>query len=119
MPKTVQVGGRPIKVKITDKIVANDGPGKYMDAAGTSNWKGQLIQIVASHGPDEVADTFVHEAIHMMIASVGLADDILEGKVDEEKIVLRLTPALLNFVRDNPKSIEYITNRRVLGKGSV
>lgn len=52
-------------------------------------------------------DTVLHEVTHVIVATVGLAD---EWGVDrEEAVVRRMTPMLLSVLRDNPDLVAYLT----------
>jgi hypothetical protein len=57
--------------------------------------------------PSQLADTVLHELIHAMTATTGLDVDL--GKILDESVARRLSPALLDMLRRNPKLVAYLT----------
>lgn len=68
-------------------------------------------------GYDKAREVTLHEVVHAIVGSARLHKDIIHGH--EESVVDRLTPVLLAVIRDNPKLIEFLTDRRQGGAGSA
>lgn len=88
---------------ITVKMVSDCGPGENGDPlAGHVDLTRGLLTIRTDQSPDQIADTFLHESLHVMLLMVGH---------DSEELVWRLSPVLLQWLRDNPRAVEYLTGR--------
>ena len=130
MPRTTKVMGqrskvqsvKDLKVDITH-LATTDVHEEWVheeqqDVLGTCDRDMLIIQLETETGHDRFRETFVHEHLHAMISKAGLHNDLLtEGR--EEGVVARLSPILLQFLRDNPNAIEFLTDRRQGGAGSA
>lgn len=137
MPTRVNVGALQFRIKpvpklqtIAREVARNEFVAEHAEVAGVfheeeaidllglTNSDEQIILIESvAAGPDTQAVTVLHEVLHAVASQAGMRDTLTEAL--EESTVKRLAPLLLQVLRDNPKLIEYLTNRRVLGKGSV
>lgn len=52
---------------------------------------------------DSAFEVMMHECLHAMFGIIGITDEI--GMETEEKIIQRLSPTLMAFLRDNKLSI--------------
>jgi len=97
VPTTVRVAGQPFAVRIVpsgealSRGVSGDTIG-HMDSGH---------QVISLYGPDVLStacavDTLLHEVLHAIIAVHAI---VLE---DDEELVSRLSPALLDTLRANP-----------------
>lgn len=69
----------------------------------------QLIQIEgAGAGPTVRANTLLHEVMHACLAMAGITDVLTDE--DEERVVRRLSPLLLQALRDNPGLVTYLVD---------
>ena len=105
-PDTVQVG--PYTVTLVEDQAAIDRRsveergrllGHYDECTTT-------ITLAPDLTPDIRAETILHELLHAITAMTGLANELED---DDEKIVRRLSPALLDMLRRNPALVEYLT----------
>lgn len=106
-PATVQIGPRRYDVLLDleelHRIEHDEGDDLY----GQSD-HGKLRIIVDPTLPfDQLADTLLHEVLHGLTELTGIIDDL--GHKREERMVRRLTPALLDLLRRNPELVEYLT----------
>lgn len=115
LPSTITLMTQRIRVRKTDRIETESVSGKMEVFYGLFQPDGPSILIAEGIGADRERQTFVHENLHLMLEIGGLAD----AYDSDEKLVTRLAPILLSWLRENPKAIEYLTDRRLLGKGSA
>lgn len=52
-------------------------------------------------------DTLLHEALHALFNLTGLDEKLSDE--DAEDIILRLSPAILTLMRENPQFVSYLT----------
>ncbi len=76
----------------------------------------QTISVRHEMGEDAQTVTVLHEVMHAGFAQAGIRDVI--GPGEEESVCKRLAPLMLQVLRDNPRLVEYMTQRRVLGARS-
>jgi len=137
MPKTIKVGMLRYTIKPTPKlktlareVESNDfvaehakEPGVFHEdesipLLGLTDPDGGVLLIESANASYDVQRTVtLHEVIHACLDQVGIRDTIDAN--DEESVAKRLAPLLLQTLNDNPRLVEYLLNRRVLGKGSV
>lgn len=80
---------------------------EHSDLLGHCNRRTQTISVDTSQVADQLCDTLVHESLHAITDLVGLASEWDSDK--EEAIVTRLSPAILGWLRANPKLVAYLT----------
>jgi hypothetical protein len=66
---------------------------------GATDHKKQTIYLDGELALDQLGDTVLHECLHVLMHFTGLATEM--GEEAEERVVSRLAPALLLFVRSN------------------
>lgn len=57
--------------------------------------------------PAAVAETLLHEILHCVTESAGINAEL--GEAEEEKLVRRVAPLLLDVLRRNPDLVAYLT----------
>ena len=82
------------------------------DASGTcSPDHGSIVLSEEQQAEAQQRDTVLHELLHTVIAQ-GLGAPLKElDKAAEEMVVGFLAPRILGLLRDNPKLVEYLTER--------
>jgi hypothetical protein len=81
------------------QTLAATGERAHHSAVGIALTQHGVVAIESHQSEDQVADTVLHEWLHVM--------GVLAG-VDSERVVSRLTPILLDFMRRNPRAVEYL-----------
>lgn len=107
LPKKIKVG--PFDYAVDDDLPALR---KEMVAlkAELLGWSDEItlrISINPEQAPGMLRDTLLHEVLHQVFNMTGQADEW--GKEGAEEAILRLTPALLAVLRENPKVVDYLT----------
>lgn len=97
-PDSLVFMGRNISVSFIE-----EGPWGS-DVYGDFYAKEQRIRVLEGLSPIEEMDTFLHEAIHMVMFYM----HIMMGQVDEEMITHRLATGLSSVLVENPHVAEYI-----------
>lgn len=104
-PKAVQVGPHRYKLQIGRDAIAK---ASHADGATLMGWTDKAAHRIAVDPDQSLSsqrDTVLHECLHAIAESVhiGLTPD------DEEALVRRLAPALLDLLRRNPKLTAWLT----------
>jgi hypothetical protein len=109
-----------VKIKVLVDA-ATDAAGIYhedtpIEILGLTNPDEQVILFESvDAAPDVQAVVVLHETLHAIFSQIGIRD--LLDQHAEESITKRLSPLLLQVLRENPRLIEYLVDRRVGGKG--
>lgn len=77
-----------------------------MQVLGACDRDRNVISLDPDTGYDRLRETFLHEHLHAIITKANLHHDLLAS--NEEAVVARLSPILLQFLRDNPKAVEFL-----------
>lgn len=112
-PRTVRVLGQRFQTFVGPNranVVAAatcDGEHEDTERVGHTNLSKGVCGIDSNQSEDQIADTVLHEWLHVMLMLVGH---------DDEQLVFRLSPVLLDFIRRNPRAVEYLVggNRRLV-----
>lgn len=72
---------------------------------GNTNTRTQRIILADDQSPGALRDTVLHEVLHCVVAHAGFSQ---EWEDREEGIVNRLTPVVLQVLRDNPRLVSYL-----------
>ena len=64
------------------------------------------IRTAPSVSPEAERDTLLHEAIHALLAHTGLDQEMSDSRA--ERLICRLTPAILSLMRENPHLVSYL-----------
>ena len=68
------------------------------------------IDVDPDHPLTIIAETLLHEALHACIAQAGLIGVLAECEDElEERIVLTVSPVLLDALRSNPELVAFLT----------
>lgn len=77
------------------------------DLYGHTNHGTLRIAIAPDVNQARQRETITHETLHCLTAQVGIVNELSAD--DEEKLVRRLAPALLDCLRRNPALVAYLT----------
>lgn len=106
-PGKVQVGPFSYDVVVDADAVARLNRGQNGFMVGATDTTRQLIAVDPDLGPDQQADTVLHEILHAVMSLTGLASDLDDDT--EEQVVFRLAGPLLDVLRRNPRLVAYLT----------
>jgi hypothetical protein len=102
--KRVQIGPARYRVVVgqaaIDRRAAEDGRSELL---GHCHNDELVITVSPKMAEDAQRDTLLHEVLHAIFHSTGLAHDL--GDEKEESMIRRLTPALLDLIRRNPRLV--------------
>lgn len=105
LPKFLRIGGMKVGVLVLPQLVheAEDGTHAHR-AYGVFDPGAPLIWLDTESGPERRKATLVHETLHAILntARMELAAD------DEEQMVGRMAPLVLDFIRTNRGAIAYL-----------
>lgn len=108
LPKLINVGPFKCTVVRTEEAIQKASLEAGVELDG--QWQARSLTIVIR--PDLAADleaeTLVHEVLHVLFAIAGVEDDAGE----QEAIVTRLSPLLLDTLRRNPLMVRYLLERQ-------
>lgn len=95
-PRVLRILGQRVEVTTAAHV---EREGDFEELQGHMDLAGGFMAIGTHQSPDQVADTFLHECLHFMLQLIGH---------DDEKMVWRLSPVLMDFMRRNPRAVEFI-----------
>jgi hypothetical protein len=105
----LKVGHMRYAIYVNDRMIADAGAKMGGELWGATLPHEAKIILQEGMSPQQFADTLLHEALHGVFNVSGLQYDLAQGHpLDEEAIIRRLVPALLETLRDNPKFTEII-----------
>lgn len=128
LPRTLKIGPFRYTVGVRHNLHR-----KAEDMAHTESYvhEGDTVQLRGIHMGDalriEVREgmpvsllrvTTVHEVLHALIEATR-TDNMFESPTTEERFVQRFAPLLTSALQDNPRLIEFLTDRRQGGAGSA
>lgn len=94
IPKTLKAGAYEYAVSIRPAYDLAKG----QDRCGVTSHMTQEIIIDGNMHPDQQINTFVHEMMHVACYVAGFGHEI---DVNQEELVMRLTPVMHQMFRDN------------------
>ena len=96
-PRTVRVGPHIYSVTTEQR---------HSDDYGETQIDRCEIRLAAKQGPSQRRETFLHECMHGTTSLAGLR--VEWGEDRDESCVTRLAPILLDFLRRNPRAVEFL-----------
>lgn len=106
-PRKIHVGPHTYRVVHDSAAMNAECRDAGTDLLGRCSHIEQKIHIEPKQHPSQKRDTVLHEVLHAVASLTALSSDW--GDEREEEIVLRLTPALLDVLRRNPRLVAYLT----------
>jgi hypothetical protein len=105
-PAQIKVGPYTFAVNVDAAAIDKDSVSERADLDGRFKPREQEILIRPGLGPDNAADTLLHEVLHAVFMVSGLVGTL--GEEQEENVVTVLSPALLDALRRNPKLVGFL-----------
>lgn len=106
-PQHLQVGPYRYRVTTDEDAIAHKSVEQQTTLLGHTDPNALVILLnLGKSAPGNERDTLLHECLHALFAQTGQATDMQD---DEEQFVRRLTPALLDLLRRNPRLVAYLT----------
>lgn len=105
LPKFVRVGGLKVGLLRIPQLLHDAEDGTHAHRAyGVFDPAEPLIWLDSASGPERQKVTLVHEVLHaiMNTARLNYTDD------EEEQVVERLAPLVLDFIRANRGAVAYL-----------
>jgi hypothetical protein len=102
-PRAVKVG--PFKYGVHGLSQLHSITG---DAGGVDHIKQEIIYH-PEQADEQERDTILHELLHCLIFQTHLRKKFEEA--EEEELVWTLSPRLLALLRDNPRLVQYLTEK--------
>lgn len=116
-PRTFRLLTQKFKVEFPAELHVDNGDGEIDGVIGACDREANRIGVLASLAPDRARETYLHEVLHAVAGMAGLTQTY--GFDKEEDIVKRMAPILLSALRENPRLVEYLLDRRIGGAGSA
>lgn len=111
-PRVYRVMGQRFQVKLYAHIKYEDKDGVVL---GLTKSDEQEVHLATHNiGPDRARETYLHELLHVVFNFAAI-DRGLDMAIEED-IIKRVSPILLQALRDNPRVCEYLTGHWVGGK---
>lgn len=104
-PRTFKIMGRPIRVTLTDHYIETGDA----SALGLTESDDQTVLLCTIAGEDKRREVYLHEVMHVIFDAAGLSDTISHAQ--DESVINRTAPILLQFLTDNPSVYTYLTGR--------
>jgi hypothetical protein len=99
--RTVQVGPNRYRVVLDQAAIDRIGAEGGTDLLGDTDREKLVITLSPGAAEDVVRETLLHEVLHAVFDVTGLGHEI--GNKREEALIRRLSPALLDVIRRNPR----------------
>ena len=106
-PAKVKIGFRVYDV-VVDKNAINACTATHGNGVqyGECNHEHLIITVDPTQNPIMVQETMLHEILHACMSLIGVSEE-MDEKV-EESLVLRLSPVLMAFMKENPRMVDYL-----------
>lgn len=104
------IGHRTYTLVLDDELVEKEQP-EHAEWQAFSDPRRQLIGVRPGAGPDDEADSVLHEVLHQCLRASGCwPGQVRPGRdVDLEEVVIgAMTGPLLRALRDNPGLVTYL-----------
>jgi hypothetical protein len=103
LPASVQIGARRYSIsQDADAVRATEHRIQSSGIYGAIDHRDLSIVLAPDQAEGQLRDTLLHEVLHGVMAITG------GGVDDEEELVLRITPTLLDTLRRNPELVTYL-----------
>lgn len=108
LPRKVHVGALTYRVTDDRSTLLETCRAESIDVVGHTDHNRALIVLDATQAPCQRRDSLLHEVLHTIAETTGLAFEW--GTEREEQIVRRLAPVVLAVLRANPQLVAYLTD---------
>jgi len=107
LPKFIRLLGHKVLVSVVPDLTHDNGDEddehRHFRAYGVYDPAGPLIWLDQANRSERMKSTLVHEALHAML-NIAHIDEVQ----NEEELVSRLGPLVLDFIRANRGTIAYL-----------
>ena len=110
-PERLIIGHRTYTVVVDSDLVEREQPDGGGEWQAFSDPRRQVIGVRGGSGPDDEADSVLHEVLHQCLRASGCwPGQVRAGRdVDLEEVVIgAMTGPLLRALRDNPGLVTYL-----------
>jgi hypothetical protein len=106
-PTRLQIGPHPYTVRFADDPTAVKQamhPEEHVSEGllGFASHQKNQIVVGTMLAPSQQRDTLLHEVLHSLLVQIAM---------DNERLVWRLAPTLLDFMRRNPRAVDFLTEK--------
>lgn len=106
-PKNLKVGPHTYTIRTGPKAELDVTLTARCELYGATDHKSLAIFVSDRQAASQARDTLLHEALHAILDVTGISHEC-EGD-EEERLIRRLSPALLQLLRDNPVLVQFLT----------
>jgi hypothetical protein len=99
MPTKIKIGYRDFDIEVAEYIPHH--------SLGLSNWLGGVITLLRNQKKPELANTFIHEIMHMVRVFARI-DDVKPSERSDEFIVAALSNGWCMVLHDNPEFARWL-----------
>ena len=96
----------PRSVRVGPHVYSVTTEQRHSDDYGETQIDRCEIRLAGKQGPSQLRETLLHESLHAMTSLAGLR--VEWGEDRDESCVTRLAPILLDFLRRNPRVVEFL-----------
>ncbi len=107
LPGKVHVGPHTYRVICDTAAMNAECRDASEDLAGRCSHRTLTIHVDPDQARSQMRDTLLHEVLHAVANMTALDNEW--GDEQEEEVILRLAPALLDVLRRNPRLVEFLT----------
>lgn len=102
-PEHMKIGAFDITIEYDESLAE-------LQAAGVSSRAQSLVIVDPEYAPQQLRDTIVHEALHLMWKQTSLLVRYPDDGPDSpgELVIQDLTPLVYSFIRDNPEVVRWL-----------
>jgi hypothetical protein len=101
LPSSLNIAGLRYDVSVDPLALATEGHQHGSALVGTTNRRHQVILIATDQHAQQIADTVMHEVLHVLTQVSSLANEWSAER--EEEVVARLAPLLAQTLGANPE----------------
>lgn len=98
LPKVIYVGPHDYDVQTK----------KHLDLLGETDNSNTAITLKARQSRTSMQDTILHEALHAIVFNSGLFKTLDLDNETEEKLVVTISPWILQLIKDNPELVQFL-----------
>ncbi len=106
LPRSVKVGPHTFKIRCDRKGMDKVCRSESSDLLGHTDTTHLSITIEPDQAPGQLRDTLLHELLHAICDTTGLAHSWEQS--NEEDAIRRISPMLLDTLRSSPKLVEFL-----------
>ncbi len=107
LPDHVDIGPHRYTIVCDEAAIDKAGRESQAELLGHCEHRTTTIILRPDQSASMLADSVLHEVLHAITSVTGIANDL--GHDDDEAMVNRLSPALLDALQRNPTLTAYLT----------